>query len=624
MHICIHAYRLLGNAYHHCVKTLIQATSSYTNTNYSLIGHNSDPSHHSASQRLSSITHNTTHNTTHCYTHNTYNSIHTTNNIHNIQCISPSYTHENRSQYHVQRLLFSATLTNNPAKLALLGIKNPLIYKVTQNSDLLPVYTDDNETDTYTAAVHTTTTVHVPKTNSTTTDNSTLTEPVTEPPVGPVVEPVTTSGLVQFSQITSNIIKTNIQLQQQIQHENTLLNNNNNNNVNNIYYLPNLLTESICICDTKRRPLALIALLYDACCREEEPSHILTTNTTPTSSEVDVACVMDGVTAASTDRAADVLGTEESCTVEDSESAVESRSPVRIPPPALKGTKKSKISSSSSYLYDIKGCCNKNNTTANTSSSTNNNSSGSSDRDMILIFTSSVATTHKLALLLQYVNQYQLPNTTNNNTNTTHNSNNNNNTSSSCSSSSAEDGHSSDLPSNKRQKTTTTTSTTTTTTASTRTTTNNTTNNTTNTATNNTNNTNTNTNNYLYNGQIAAISRNISTQQRNHIINECKLGLIKILITTDYMSRGIDLPNIKLVINYDCPTDIRYLLYIIYVCLNVCTYLSSCVRMYVYVRYNALYILYAYILYTCYILYTLYVYIIYLLRYISLIFMHNI
>ena len=567
MYLC----RLLGNAYHHWVKTLIQATSSYTNTNYSLIGHNSDPSHHSASQRLSSITHNTTHNTTHCYTHNTYNNIHTTNSIHNIQCISPSYTLENRSQYHVQRLLFSATLTNNPAKLSLLGIKNPLIYKVTQNSDLLPVYTDDNETETVANAICTTddtantTTATVPtvptatNTNNTSTNNNTTSDSVTEP----VTETVTTSGLVQFSQITSNIIKTNIQLQQQIQHENTLLINNNTININNMYYLPNLLTESICICDTKRRPLALIALLYDACCREaEEPLHITnntyhTTTTTTTTAGSDVAMDDDGVTAAA--------HVAEGCKVEDS-AEQQSGSPVRIPPPPPP-LKKKKISSSSSYLYDIKGCCNKSNTNTSTTTNNNNNStatnSSSNNNDMILIFTSSVATTHKLASLLQYVNQYQIPNTTSaTNYTTNKNTNNSSGSSSSGGGSAAEDSHNSNLPSSKRQKINNNNNNT----ANTYTTTNTSNKHT---STNNTNTTpnTTATPNYLYEGAIAAISRNISTQQRNHIINECKLGLIKILITTDYMSRGIDLPNIKLVINYDCPTDIRYelLLYVMYI-----------------------------------------------------------
>jgi ATP-dependent RNA helicase DDX42 len=42
---------------------------------------------------------------------------------------------------------------------------------------------------------------------------------------------------------------------------------------------------------------------------------------------------------------------------------------------------------------------------------------------------------------------------------------------------------------------------------------------------------------------------------RTHIINKLRSGEINILIATNVASRGLDIPTIKTVINFDCPKD---------------------------------------------------------------------
>lgn len=49
------------------------------------------------------------------------------------------------------------------------------------------------------------------------------------------------------------------------------------------------------------------------------------------------------------------------------------------------------------------------------------------------------------------------------------------------------------------------------------------------------------------------MSRSASAEQRNDVMNLCSTGKIAILVSSDQMARGIDLPNINLVINYDTP-----------------------------------------------------------------------
>lgn len=58
---------------------------------------------------------------------------------------------------------------------------------------------------------------------------------------------------------------------------------------------------------------------------------------------------------------------------------------------------------------------------------------------------------------------------------------------------------------------------------------------------------------YLFGGCVSEMSRLVSTEVRDSIISSCASGITRILIATDNMARGIDLPNVKIVINYDPP-----------------------------------------------------------------------
>ena len=46
----------------------------------------------------------------------------------------------------------------------------------------------------------------------------------------------------------------------------------------------------------------------------------------------------------------------------------------------------------------------------------------------------------------------------------------------------------------------------------------------------------------------------VGAVQREQIMREFKSGRINILIATDIVSRGIDIDDIRLVINYECTT----------------------------------------------------------------------
>jgi ATP-dependent RNA helicase DDX51/DBP6 len=59
---------------------------------------------------------------------------------------------------------------------------------------------------------------------------------------------------------------------------------------------------------------------------------------------------------------------------------------------------------------------------------------------------------------------------------------------------------------------------------------------------------------YLFKGRVAEMSRLMRSDERETIMKDAANGDIKILVSSDHMARGIDLPNIKLVINYDPPS----------------------------------------------------------------------
>jgi superfamily II DNA/RNA helicase len=51
------------------------------------------------------------------------------------------------------------------------------------------------------------------------------------------------------------------------------------------------------------------------------------------------------------------------------------------------------------------------------------------------------------------------------------------------------------------------------------------------------------------------ITGDMSQDERNEILQEFKTGGLRVLITTDLLSRGIDVQQISLVMNFDMPKD---------------------------------------------------------------------
>lgn len=54
---------------------------------------------------------------------------------------------------------------------------------------------------------------------------------------------------------------------------------------------------------------------------------------------------------------------------------------------------------------------------------------------------------------------------------------------------------------------------------------------------------------------ITAIHGKMTQEERNEIVNEFRNGSTRILLTTDLLARGIDIPQVNLVINYDIPPN---------------------------------------------------------------------
>jgi superfamily II DNA/RNA helicase len=54
---------------------------------------------------------------------------------------------------------------------------------------------------------------------------------------------------------------------------------------------------------------------------------------------------------------------------------------------------------------------------------------------------------------------------------------------------------------------------------------------------------------------IGEMHSDLDQSQRDYIMHEFKAGRINILVATDIVARGIDIDDIRLVINYDVPHD---------------------------------------------------------------------
>ena len=57
------------------------------------------------------------------------------------------------------------------------------------------------------------------------------------------------------------------------------------------------------------------------------------------------------------------------------------------------------------------------------------------------------------------------------------------------------------------------------------------------------------------NFSITSIHGKMTTKERNNIVKEFRDGKTRILITTDLLARGIDIPQVNLVLNYDLPPN---------------------------------------------------------------------
>ena len=62
---------------------------------------------------------------------------------------------------------------------------------------------------------------------------------------------------------------------------------------------------------------------------------------------------------------------------------------------------------------------------------------------------------------------------------------------------------------------------------------------------------------YLFGGGVVEINRTVKADEREKIMELARCGKVAVLVASDNLARGIDLPNIKLVINYDSPKFAR-------------------------------------------------------------------
>ena len=58
---------------------------------------------------------------------------------------------------------------------------------------------------------------------------------------------------------------------------------------------------------------------------------------------------------------------------------------------------------------------------------------------------------------------------------------------------------------------------------------------------------------YLFGGLVREMSSLISSKEREAVMAEAAAGKVKVLVSSDHLARGIDLPNIDVVVNYDPP-----------------------------------------------------------------------
>ena len=62
---------------------------------------------------------------------------------------------------------------------------------------------------------------------------------------------------------------------------------------------------------------------------------------------------------------------------------------------------------------------------------------------------------------------------------------------------------------------------------------------------------------FKFRGRVEEMSRSVRADERARIMQGCQSGAVSVLVSSDHMARGIDLPNIRLVINYDPPKHVK-------------------------------------------------------------------
>ena len=482
------ADRLLGNAYHHWVKALVQSSTGSTAHGLdTLLG---------AKKHTTSVAHDATH-PKHAQNQTAIRESDP------LGYLPPSFLHGSR-QRSVQRLLFSATLSDNPAKLALLGVRNPLIFRVggstsalvdpdsamdaahseklssglgdEEEEDVGFVNDDDDDeeeeeeeevdgmasenvdgedSDESKQAAD-----GVDSDNDADADGSDDGEEKGEDN-GPSKEPGA-SGLLEVRRISQQVADANAKVATDALIASSQLAQAG------VYHLPPGLTESICVCDTKHRPLALAALLYEACSLERgnSNSNAATSTTVPSSADQNA-----------------------------------------------KSVKKSRM-----FLHNLRGYCHR-------------------AGDMVVVFASSVETVHRLSVLLQLLNgqveDSQAPQGispasrigTHSSSSRVGDSSDDESDDGTSDDDDNEDGkESSQAKKNKKRKLSTAPSS---------------------------------THTYLFSGEVREMSRSLRAYEREETMSACRAGQVKILVATDQMARGIDLPNIKIAVNYDCPSDVK-------------------------------------------------------------------
>jgi len=55
--------------------------------------------------------------------------------------------------------------------------------------------------------------------------------------------------------------------------------------------------------------------------------------------------------------------------------------------------------------------------------------------------------------------------------------------------------------------------------------------------------------------QVSILHSDLDTSERDRLIDDFRFGRSKVLITTNVLSRGIDIPSVSMVVNYDLPVD---------------------------------------------------------------------